>query len=134
MRKIATTAMLLLAACSGGENVADAQRAVANFHAQLNSGNYQRIYVSSDGGLKRATSEAEMIKLLAAVHAKLGAFKGGTQSAWRVNYNTAGNNTVIQFDSNFEKGKATETFTFVGEPDAPRLFAYNIHSPALITG
>jgi hypothetical protein len=134
MKVIAIAGMLLLAACSSGENVAGARRAIVQFHARLNSGQYKQIFNDSDAGFKQASSEADMTKLLNAVHTKLGSFEDGTQSGWRVNYNTTGNNTVIQLGSNFEKGKATETFTFVGDAAAPRLFGYNINSQVLITG
>jgi hypothetical protein len=134
MRKFLFFGVLLLAACSGSAERAGAEKAVLKFHQQLNSAAYEQIYAASDSGLKKATSKADMVKLLEAVHSKLGAFQTGTQSGWQVNYNTGGNNTVIQFDSNFQKGKATETFTFVGNSDAPRLLAYNVNSPVLITG
>jgi hypothetical protein len=134
MRWLGLAAALLLASCSGGETVEGAEKAVAHFHNELNGGAYQQIYGEGDKGLKSATSQADLIKFLQAVHQKLGAFKNGKRTGWRVNYNTAGNSTVVQFDSNYEKGAATETFTFVGSADAPRLLGYNIDSQALVTG
>jgi hypothetical protein len=134
MRRFLIAASLLMASCSGGEDVAGAEKAIAQFHGQLNSANYQDIYARSDQGLKDVTSKADMIKLLDAIHRKLGAYQAGKQTGWRVNYNTAGNNTVIQFESRFEKGAAAETFTFVGDAQSPRLLSYNINSQALITG
>jgi hypothetical protein len=134
MKRIIPALALLLTACSGGESVTGANKAIAQFHEQLNGGNFHQIYAASDTGFQKGSSETDASKLFAAVHSKLGAFKSGSQGAWRVNYNTAGNNTVVQFNSVYEKGKATETFTFVGDANAPRLYGYNIDSPTLITG
>jgi hypothetical protein len=126
--------VFLLSSCSGGDDVAGAEKTIAQFHQQLNFAAYQTIYAGSDNGLKQVTSEADMVRLLDAVHRKLGAFQSGKPTGWRVNYNTSGNSTVIQFDSKFQRGSATETFTFVGGAQSPRLLAYNINSQALITG
>jgi hypothetical protein len=134
MRRIVIGTLLMMAGCSGGEQVAGAEQAIGQFHQQLNSADYRRIYANSDSGLKTVTSNADMLKLLKAIHEKLGTFQSGTQTGWRVNYNTTGNNTVIQFDSKFEKGRATETYTFVGDPQSPRMLSYDINSSALITG
>jgi hypothetical protein len=134
MQKILIAAFLLTASCSSGAELAGAEKAVAEFHQQLNSGDYQAIYAGTDQGLKAVSTEAEMVKLLTAVHIRLGLFQSGSRTGWRVNYNTSGNNTVIAFYSKYEKGKATETFTFVGGAQSPRLLSYNINSPVLITG
>lgn len=134
MRKAGLAFQMLLASCSSAPDVAGAGKAINQFHNELNAADYRRIYADSDVGFKRATSEPDLVKFLTAVHTKLGAFQNGNQTGWRVNYNTGGNNTIVQLDSQFEKGKATETFTFVGESRSPRLFGYNIDSQTLITG
>jgi hypothetical protein len=134
MRTTLIAAFLLTASCSGGEEVAGAERAIAKFHQQLNSADYRTIYAGTDKGLRDVSTEAEMTKLLNAVHTKLGPFQSGARTGWRVNYNTSGNNIVIAFDSKYENGKATEMFTFIGGAQSPRLLSYNINSPVLITG
>jgi len=133
MRTILIVAMLMMASCSGGKELAGAENAIIQFHRQLNSGEYRKIYLESDSGLKKVTPEANMIKLLDAVHRKLGAFQTGKQTGWQVNYSTSGTNTAVQFDSKFDRGSATETFTFVGDAQSPRLLSYNINSQALVT-
>lgn len=134
MRRIFLASLLMLTSCSGGSDVAGAEKAIRLFHQQLNAAAYDTIYAASDKGMKEATSEADLVKFLSVVHDKLGPFQAGTQTNWQVNYNTSGNTTVILYDSKFAKGEASETFTFVGGSDSPKLFAYSINSRTLITG
>ena len=133
MNKLALAATaVVLSSCSGGENLAAADKAVERFHQQLNAGQLDMIYAESAPAMKSATSKDEMVKLLTAVRSKLGTYKSGTRNSWGVNYGTNAS-TVILFDSTYEKGKAQETFTFKNGPKAP-LIGYNINSPTLITG
>ena len=133
MKKLTlAVAAVVLSSCSGGENLASADKAVERFHQQLNAGQLDAIYTQSSPALKSATSQGDMIKLLTAVRSKLGPYKSGTRNSWRVNYGTNAS-TVVLFDSTYEKGKAQETFTFENGPNAP-LIGYNINSPTLITG
>ena len=132
LKRVMVTAALGLSACSGGEHLASADRAVERFHNELNAGQFDVIYNQSAAAMKSTTSKNEMVKLLSAVRTKLGAYKSGTRNSWRVNYGTNAN-TVILFDSNFTNGKAQETFTFGNEENSP-LIGYNINSPTLITG
>jgi len=125
-------AAVALSSCSGGENLDLADKAVERFHQQLNAGEFNAIYTQASPALRSATSQGDLIKLLTAIRSKLGPFKSGTRNSWRVNYGTNAN-TVILFDSTYERGKAQETFTFENEPNAP-LIGYNINSPTLVTG
>ena len=129
---VAALTGIALSACSGGENLKSADLAVHQFHNQLNGGAFHEIYRGSSPALKAVSSEQDMVKLLTAVRSKLGSFKGGKRTSWRVNYGTNAG-TIIVFDSAFDKGKAQETFTFANTKDSP-LVGYNINSPTLITG
>jgi hypothetical protein len=46
---------------------------------------------------------------------------------------TGGTQVVLTYATEFEKGKGTETFTFRGRDDGPKLVGYNINSNKLIT-
>jgi hypothetical protein len=133
MRKSAVGVLLLLVAgCTGQQDLSKADEAVAKFHNNLNGQQYERIYATSDQGLKAAAPKADAVKLFSAVHQKLGDYQSGKRTGWRANYNTSGNNLVVEYQSKFDHGDATETFTFVGPDKALRLFGYNINSAALI--
>src|SRR5690242_11010680 len=58
--------------CSSAKNKQLAEQAVAQFHAQLDSEQYHAIYAGSDGRLRQASTEAEFVDLLGAIHRKLG--------------------------------------------------------------
>jgi hypothetical protein len=135
MRKIVVALLVIvLAGCAGGEDLRQADEAVAQFHSELNGGDYETIYGSAATGFKNVSSKADATKLFEAVHRKLGAYKSGKRTNWKANYSTSGNNLVLQYDSKFERGDATELFTFVRDGHGVRLFGYNINSPVLITG
>jgi hypothetical protein len=134
MRRSYLLAFLALSACSASENLNGAHGGVARFHAELNAGQFDRIYKEAAPEWQQATSEPDTIKLFTAVHTKLGSFMSGSQTGWHVNYSTGGTTTVLAYASKFQKGVGRETFTFRSSGNQVQLMAYNIDSRALITG
>jgi hypothetical protein len=64
---------VLLASCgSPTKSIALAKESVDRFHSQLDFEQYSAIYAAADGKLHAATTEADFIKLLQAIHRKLG--------------------------------------------------------------
>ncbi|HTK38440.1 MAG TPA: DUF3887 domain-containing protein [Pyrinomonadaceae bacterium] len=115
------------------EGKPEAERAVVQFHDLLNAEKYGEIYETSHKYMKDATSEDDMVKLLTAVHTKLGAVKSSAMQSWQVgNYNLVSTVVLVQ-ETEFENGKGTETFTFVIEDKKATLGGYNINSMELIT-
>jgi len=91
------------------------------------------IYAASDSRMKDVATEADLTKLLNAVHARLGNVKSSNMSNWRVgNYNLTSIAALVQ-ETEFEKGKATETFVFVLDGKNAVLAGYNVNSNDLIT-
>ncbi|MBA3669309.1 MAG: DUF3887 domain-containing protein [Sphingomonas sp.] len=131
-RTIVAAMTVTLASCSSGQDLASADKAVERFHQQLNAGQFESIYAQSAPTWKANTPKNDTSRLFAAVRSKLGPYKSGTRNSWRVNYGTNAN-TVVLFDSVYEKGKAQETFTFANGKNSP-LIGYNVNSLALITG
>ncbi|WP_309602871.1 hypothetical protein [Sphingomonas sp.] len=126
--------MLALAACSGSESIEQSENAIDVFHQQLNQGAFDTIYATASPKFRAVATGPDFTKFMTAVHTKLGAYEHGKNEGWRVNYNTSGNNVVVQYKSHFTKGDAVETFTFdMGKPK-PKMIGYNINSPTLITG
>ena len=123
---------LTLVACSPGESVANATKQIERFHAQVNAGQYHQIYVDSDRQLKDVTTEKDIVSLLGAVHDKLGTFQTGKQVGWNVNVGTGGTITTLTIESQYERGKATETFRYGGD-EQPKLVGYNINSNDMMT-
>lgn len=138
-QKYSTTILTLLALCLVvlgcnliKEGKPAAENSIAEFHQQLNDGKYVEIYETSHKLMKDNASEEDMVKLLSAVHTKLGAVKSSTNQSWRVqNYNLVSSIEMVQ-NTEFENGKGTETFTFVVEDKKAILAGYYINSMDLV--
>lgn len=108
-------------------NLADA--AVLHFHGQLNSGQYEDIYREADRDLSQEAKHDELVRLLQAVHTKLG--NVGTEKLLSITVNTTTNGgtfTVTQYQTAFARGSAIETFTWRKHNGALKLYGYNIQS------
>ncbi len=110
-----------------------AESAIVEFHSRLNEEKYKEIYETSHQQLKDVSSEEDMTKLLSAVRSKLGQVIGSKTQTWNVgNFNLTTTVRMIQ-NTQFERGKADETFIFVIEEKKALLQTYNINSMDLIT-
>lgn len=134
MRALIILALLAVASCSSGENLAAADKAVARFHAEMNGGAFDQAYAESDPAMKNVTSLGDFRNLMGALNKKLGAFRSTNRTSWTVNYNTSGTFTNVQYESQYDRAKATETFVFSGSANKLRMVSFNVNSPALITG
>ena len=110
-----------------------AESAVVEFHSMLNDGKYTEIYAATDERLKEVSSEEDMLKIFNAVHTKLGLVKNSTAQSWKAaNYNLTTTIVIVQA-TEFEKGKGTETFTFVIADKKATLAGYYIESIDMMT-
>jgi len=134
MRRLLAVALLSLSCCSGSKDLQASQQAIARFHAELNQAQFDQIYAESSPDWKQATKQADTIKLFSAIHTKLGLYINGKQDAWRVNYGSGGNTVVVQLQSKYQKGNATELFTLTDSGGSAQLIGYNINSLALLPG
>ena len=134
-RPVAMVAVLGLAAagCSVKADLGASDGAIAAFHAQLDRGQFAQIYAASAPEMKAITTEADLVKLLAAVHGKLGPFKGGKTAGWNDTRNTSGHFVNIGYQATYEKGPALEEFLFRLDGDRATLAGYHVNSNALIT-
>ena len=134
MRFVIGLFALLIAACSGGEDLARAEKAIDRFHQELNAGQIDRIQSEASSDWKNAAPTKESLQFLSAVRSKLGAFHSGKQAGWTVNYGTNGTMVVVQYNSRFAKGEAVETFTFRNSDKGSELVGYNVNSKVFVTG
>jgi hypothetical protein len=121
-----------LGGCSLSQDASAASSAVANFHRQLNAGQFDAIYAASSPTFKASTTELRFTALLAAVHRKLGALRSATVSGWRVNATTGGTFASLSVSSTFANGPAQETFEFQTIGGRQALQSYQINAEALI--
>lgn len=123
---------LLLSACGLKEAYENSNAAVAQFHKGLDAEQYQALWQGSTPKMKQAMGEADFVKLMNAVHTKLGKVKASKQTGLNVNSTNGVTTVQAQMQTEFEKGKAQETFIFLQQDGRLLLQEYNIQSPELI--
>lgn len=128
-------ACLLLSSCGAAtKDVGLAKQSVDQFHSQLDSEQYSAIYTAADDKFRSATSEADLTKLLQAVHRKLGKVHDSNLKGENISW-YAGQGTTVRlvYSTNFASGSGTEEFVWHIAGDHPALYHYNINSTDLIT-
>jgi hypothetical protein len=113
-----------------GQKLADA--AVGRFHADLDEGNYEQIYLDADETFRKGGNKEEFIKLIDAMHRKLGNTRRAILVDTSTNATLSGTFITTRYSTNFEKGQALETFTWVKRNGLLVLHEYNIQSNALV--
>ena len=103
---------ILLSSCgSSTKSVELAQQSVEQFHSQLDSEQFISLYAASDEKLHQATSESDFVKLLGAVHRKLGNVQQSnlrnTGVAW---FAGQGATVTLVYETKFAQGTGMEKF------------------------
>ena len=126
-------ALTVLSSCASGKNVQNATKSVEQFHSQMNTEQYQTIYAAADEGFHKATTEADFVALLQAVHTKLGNVQTSQRTNFQVGVST-GQGTVVTlvYNTAFDQGSGTEQFLWHMRDDQPVLLGYHINSNALV--
>ena len=122
-----------LACKSYTEGKPAAEKAITQFHSMLDEGRYEEIYEASDQAMKDASTREQMLKIFTAVHTKLGNVTGSSQTRWQVGTFNLKSTVMIEQETTFEKGKGTESFTFMIDGQTARLAGYFVNSNDLIT-
>lgn len=132
--RLAVMAALLtgLVACSFGNDVPVAEKAIGAFHTMLNAGKTAAIYQQSAPEMKSATSAEHFGKFLDAVHRKLGAFRGGKSVGWNDNVTPSGHFLSVNYAAHYDQGAADESFVYRIDQNRATLIGYHVSSDALI--
>jgi hypothetical protein len=130
---LALAALLLLAACSSGQDLTLAEAEVARFRGQMAAQQFAEIYAQASDGLKMSTTEERLTRLLSAVDSRLGAVKSADRTTWGVNFGTAGTTVTLKYNTQFERGTGEETFVYRIVGGKAVLAGYHINSEDLIT-
>jgi|SRR5579859_84865 len=109
-----------------------ADEATKAFHARLDNGDLDAIYNDAAPEFKQATSKKDFDELFQAIHRKLGKVKTTEGHGWNVNTETSATIVVLNFNTEFEGGKGTETFTWRVNDRKASLVSYNVNSNALV--
>lgn len=140
MRWLSLLALLLLlsatSSCSGVEDRAIAEREVAAFHQAYNEQEFASSYDTATPGFRQQRSRDEFVRLLGAVHRRLGPVQSSYLRDWtsRSPNWRVGMFTTVTVETRFASGTATETFVFLTARRGPRLVSYDINSvsPAVL--
>jgi hypothetical protein len=126
-------AAVLVAGCSSGQDLALAEAGITRFRELMAAQQFGQIYSEAAADLKKATTEPELTRLLAAIDRKLGAVKGAEKNGWSLNYNPSGTSVTLKLKTQFERGTGAETFVYRITSGKALLAGYNINSTELIT-
>ena len=106
---------------------------VQQFHQELNGAEYAQIVDEADEGFRHTgTSRDELMRFLQAVHTKLGNAGESSFTNITVNATTGGTFVITVYQTKFDRGEATERFTWIKRNGELFLYGYNIQSNALI--
>jgi hypothetical protein len=126
-------AAVLGAGCSSGQDLALAEAGIARFRELMAAQQFGQIYSEAADELKKATTEAELTRLLSAIDRKLGTVKGTEKNGWSVNYNASGTSVTLKLKTQFERGTGAESFVYRITGGKALLVGYHINSTELIT-
>jgi hypothetical protein len=123
---------LALSGCGGSASSNNSDAQVVAFHQQLDSGNYDAVYKAAGSELKTSMSQQDFVRLLTAVHTKLGKSVKSELVQTTSMAGTNGSSTTLTYQTDFERGRGVETFVYNGDGPTPVLASYNINSYELI--
>jgi hypothetical protein len=129
----AVTMLLALAACSSAGDMASSRHAVEMFHFELDQAMYDEIWKTTSSEMRAAATKPALIKLLSAVHTKLGKVVATREVNWRENYNTGGTFVTLVMQTKYDHGTGEETFIFKPADVGAQLVVYNINSLDMMT-
>lgn len=126
-RPIAAIALFLLASCGGDAPAPQPRDNVRAFHRQFNAGNFEQIYDATHPKFRTATTRQDLTAALRATREKLGVIEDSQTIGRRVNFSTAGQQTVLIQDTQHERGSTRETFVLQRDDEALKIIGYNVH-------
>lgn len=136
MKSILSFAAIALAlsvsACSAPASIAETAPKIAAFHHHLDAEDYDSMWADTADDMRKATTEADMDKIFAAIHRKLGNVVSSTQVGWRNNITTNGTFVVVRMDTKFERGGGSEEFVYRQTGKTLKLAGYHINSEEMM--
>ena len=122
---ICATGILLCSCGSATKNLQLAEQNVEQFHSELDSAQYAAVYAACDERFHQATTESDFVKLLEAVHRKLGnvqqANLRNTGVAW---FAGQGATVTLVYETKFAEGTGTEQLVWHVKDNGAALYGY----------
>lgn len=137
MRVISLMAAVVVALLCGGckdmlKGHEQGAKGVEEFHKLYNAEKYAEIFTAADPDFGKSITLPDFKKFLEAVHRKLGPVQSSVEDGWRVNSLNGKTYVLLSEKTEFEKGEAVESFTFIMRDGQALLYNYNVNSRALI--
>ncbi len=131
---VGVLAAVALAGCGKLTHDKDvAADAMDQFHERFNAGDFDKIYDTADAEFQGSNTRADFLKLLAAVHRKLGDYKSCDNHGWSTNSFNFDTSVTLRYTTTFTKGAADEVFDYRVSGTRATLRGYHINSNTLIT-
>ncbi len=129
---LALAALPALTGCSDPVDRQAAERAVQQFHRQLDAGQYDAIYTAAAPDLRNGVTRAQFVALASAVHARMGATQSSKEQHWRRKVGpTDSADLAQQYLTRYAAGEVHESFTWRMKGDEARLVEYKADLPPL---
>lgn len=123
---------LVLVGCGAESSTDNATKAVADFRVQYYAKDFAGMYENADPEFQKATSRADWERLMRTMASRLGEVQNASDPAWHINVGTGGKYVRLDYETEFEKGAAKETFLWRIKGESARLMGYNINSLKLL--
>ncbi len=131
---VGVLAAVVLAACGKLTHDKDvAADAMDQFHERFNAGDFDKIYDTADAEFQGANTRADFLKLLTAVHRKLGDYKSCDNHGWSTNSFNFDTSVTLRYATKFSKGAGDEEFVYRVSGTRATLRGYHINSDTPIT-
>jgi hypothetical protein len=129
---IAAAGALLLAACNPMEELDDADKAITQFHRQLDQRDFDGIWRATHGDFQAGQPREAYDAFMEAVRDKLGEAESSERQGFNINTNNGVTFVTVNMLTRFEEGEANEVFVFRRDGERLKLVNYNVNSQALI--
>ena len=123
--------LLFLSGCSPKVNIGLAETVVDQFHDKYSRDQFAEIYSSVDDDFRSSAKLPEWVAYQKSVKDTLGNFRSTELTNFNVMYVWGKSEVRLDYLSQFEKGKAQETFEVSVRRDKAVLSGYRVDSPLL---
>jgi Protein of unknown function (DUF4019) len=121
-----------LAGCGLFEGVDTAEKAAVVFHAQYDAGRFDEMYDGSAEDLRANASRDDFMTTMTSMRKRLGPIRATERSAFNARVDSQGTFVALEYETDFEGGSGTETFTWEVAGGRAKLLSYNVTSNALL--
>lgn len=128
---IIAAAGLFAAGCEAAKGKPFAEKAVGEFHSQLNAQQFAQIYAAASPEFKKSTEEATAVGYFTLVHTKMGEYKSTNQTGFNASVDNGVSSVTLNYDTEYANGKASETFIYKVEGEKVSLVSYKVESDAM---